>query len=158
RRFGLAATLNGAPLAASAVQASFAPAQFFVMSDDEKLAAPSFESMDAGCVFGSATTVIDPAQIIAAPLQYQTIVIGAPPAPPATSGSSSHATTANPALPATAAAPASYTLTASQLQSFSRSGAAARAPLRQVGRARFRNGSVKAGATLKPKTWTIIPK
>jgi hypothetical protein len=155
RRFTLAATLNGAPLAASAVQASFAPAHFFVMSDDEKLAAPSFESMDAGCLFGSAATVIDPAQVVAAPLQYQTIVIGAP---PATSGSSSPAATASPALPATAAAPASYTLTASLLQSFSRSGAAARAPLRQVGRARFRNDLVKAGATLKPKNWTIMPK
>ena len=33
----------------------FAPAQFFAMSDDEKLAAPSFESMDAGVVFGERT-------------------------------------------------------------------------------------------------------
>jgi hypothetical protein len=156
RRFGLTAMLNGAPLAGSAVQAPFAPAQFFVMSDDEKLAAPSFESMDAGCVFGSATTVIDPAQVIAAPLEYQTIVIGASPAQVATS--TPHGATATPAAPGSAAAPTTYTLTAPQLQSFSRSGSAARAPLRRVGRARFRNDLVKAGATLKPKHWTIMPK
>jgi len=158
RRFGLTAALNGAPLAGSAVQASFAPAQFFVMSDDEKLAAPSFESMDAGCVFGSATTVIDPAQVIAAPLQYQTILIGTPPAPAAASGPGLHAAIANPVVPASAAAPATYTLTVPQLQSLSRSGAVGRAPLRRVGRARFRNDLVQAGATLKPKGWTIMPK
>ena len=158
RRFGLTAMLNGAPLAGSAVQAPFAPAQFFVMSDDEKLAAPSFESMDAGCVFGSATTVIDLAQVIAAPLEYQTIVIGASPAPVATSSPHGATATAIPAAPGSAAAPTTYTLTAPQLQSFSRSGSAARAPLRRVGRARFRNDLVKAGATLKPKHWTIMPK
>jgi len=31
----------------------FAPAQFFEMTDDEKLSRPSFESMDAGITFGS---------------------------------------------------------------------------------------------------------
>ncbi|HEY8411238.1 MAG TPA: DUF6603 domain-containing protein [Pyrinomonadaceae bacterium] len=35
------------------VKDSFAPAQFFDMSDDEKLSRPSFESMDAGITFGS---------------------------------------------------------------------------------------------------------
>ena len=35
-------------------QAPFAPAQFFEMTDDEKLAAPSFETMEAGAVFGEA--------------------------------------------------------------------------------------------------------
>ena len=34
------------------VRELFAPAQFFDMSDDEKLAAPSFEAMDAGVTFG----------------------------------------------------------------------------------------------------------
>jgi len=32
----------------------FAPAQFFELSDDEKLSRPSFESLDAGITFGSA--------------------------------------------------------------------------------------------------------
>jgi hypothetical protein len=45
-----------------------------------------------------------------------------------------------------------------QLQSLSRSGAVGRAPLRRVGRARFRNDLVQVGATLKPKRWTIMPK
>ena len=32
----------------------FAPGQFFDMSDDDKLVAPSFESMDAGVTIGEA--------------------------------------------------------------------------------------------------------
>ena len=54
RRFAVTATLGGTPLPRTPHQAPFAPAQFFEMSDDEKLAAPSFESMEAGCVFGEA--------------------------------------------------------------------------------------------------------
>jgi hypothetical protein len=112
------------------------------MSDDEKLAAPSFESMDAGCVFGDASTVFDPAQIIPAPLEYQYVPI-------TLQGVSSAAPTN--------AAPAPYTLNVAQLQSFARSGAAARAPIRRVGRARFRNESVVAGATFAEAHWTIVP-
>lgn len=151
RRFALSAALNGTALASAALQSSFAPAQFFVMSDDEKLAAPAFETMDAGCLFGTAQTLIDATQIIAAPLTYQTIVIGTP-APAASAAPTARAASVSPAP-----APASYTLSAAQLRSFSRSGAAARAPLRRVGRARFRNDAVAAGASFKPKRWTIMP-
>ena len=52
RRFQLAATLQGQAQGVAAVRAQFAPAQFFELSDDEKLAAPSFEEMDAGIVIG----------------------------------------------------------------------------------------------------------
>jgi hypothetical protein len=153
RRFALGAALNGTALASAALQSSFAPAQFFVMSDDERLAAPAFESMDAGCLFGTANTVIDPSQIIAAALAYQTIVIGTP----AAAASAVSAARAASVSPTTASPAASYTLSAAQLHSFSRSGAAARAPVRRVGRARFRNDAVAAGASLKPKHWTIMP-
>ena len=142
RRFALTAALNGTPLLSAALQAAFAPAQFFVMSDDEKLVAPSFESMDAGCVFGDANTVFDPTQIIPAPLEYQPISITLP-------GSSSGG--------AHTAAPAPYTLSAAQLHAFTRSGAAARAPVRRVGRARFRNDSVEGAARVTPTRWTIMP-
>ena len=46
-----------AAAAATPLTAPFAPAQFFAMSDDEKLAAPSFESMDAGMRLRRATRV-----------------------------------------------------------------------------------------------------
>jgi len=142
RRFTLTAALAGTLLMSAAQQAPFAPAQFFVMSDDEKLAAPSFESMDAGYVFGDAHTTFDPAQVIPAPLEYE-------PIPITLEGSPSR-------VPSTAA-PAPYTLSADQLQAFTRSGAAARAPVRRVGRARFRNDSVEAAASFTPKRWTIMP-
>ena len=48
RRFHLTATLNGVAQTPTPVTDQFAPAQFFAMSDDEKLAAPSFETMAAG--------------------------------------------------------------------------------------------------------------
>ena len=48
------------------------------MSDDEKLAAPSFEPMDAGLVFGSDALAFDATQLVAAPLEYESIVIDAP--------------------------------------------------------------------------------
>jgi hypothetical protein len=141
RRFGLAATLNGTALESETQQASFAPAQYFTMSDDEKLVAPSFETMDAGCIFGSAATKIDPAQAVAAPLGYRTITVGEEAA----------------ALSANAAAPADYTFGTAQLAAWSRSGAAARAPVRQVGRARFRNSTAAPAASLQPTRWSITP-
>ena len=50
RRFTVTATLDGTTqLPRTPHKAPFAPAQFFEMSDDEKLAAPSFETMEAGC-------------------------------------------------------------------------------------------------------------
>ena len=153
RRFSLTAALSGAPLLSAALRADFAPAQFFEMSDDEKLTAPSFESMDAGCVFGDARALFDPAHVIPAPLEYQPIriTLQGPSTAPSTAVSSSLA-----ALIASSA-PAAYTLSAGQLQTFARSGAAARAPVRRVGRARFRNDSVEAGASFAPKEWTIVP-
>ena len=47
---------------------AFAPGQFFAMTDDEKLASPSFEDMDAGAIFGSDAIAIDDGASIFAPL------------------------------------------------------------------------------------------
>ncbi|HMF92866.1 MAG TPA: DUF6603 domain-containing protein [Vicinamibacterales bacterium] len=142
RRFALTASLAGTPLRSSPLQAPFAPAQFFVMSDDEKLAAPSSQPMDAGCVFGDEVTSFDGTQIIPAPIEYQIISI-------TLQGSTS---TAPPG-----AAPAPYTMGVAQLQTFTRSGAAARAPVRRVGRARFRNDAVESGARFNDPRWAILP-
>ena len=51
------------------LRAAFAPAQFFDMSDDEKLASPSFEEMGAGMAVGSDAVTFDAAQAVAAPLE-----------------------------------------------------------------------------------------
>ena len=75
RRFTVTASLGGVGQDAHPVQDAFAPAQFFAMTDDEKLAAPSFEDMDAGVVFGSDAVVIDEGASLFAGLEYETIVI-----------------------------------------------------------------------------------
>jgi hypothetical protein len=142
RSFALSASVAGTPLTGANVQARFAPAQFFSMSDDEKLAAPSSVPMDAGCVFGDAVVAFDPTQMIPAPLEYQIIAITLQGA----------ASTAPPA-----AAPAPYTLSVEHLQTFTRSGAVARAPVRRVGRARFRNDAVDGGARFNDPKWAIVP-
>ena len=76
RRFTItAAALNGSPQTPAATQDLFVPTQFFDMSDDEKLAAPSFESRDNGVVFGSDAIAFPAGESIDAPLVYETIVI-----------------------------------------------------------------------------------
>jgi len=64
----------------------FAPAQFFEMSDDDKLASPSFEALPAGVQIGSSQHAFGFAQRIESPLEYETRIIDRkaatpPPAP-----------------------------------------------------------------------------
>ena len=123
------------------MQDQFAPAQYFELSDDEKLAAPSFETMDAGLIFGDEAVSFDASQLIAASLQYEQIVIddlAAPPPPPK-------------------APKQTYALRADKLLALSRSGAAARAPIRTAGLARFRAQDDTPAATLKLPSWSIVP-
>jgi hypothetical protein len=141
RRFQLAATLNGQPLQTTeTLRDQFAPAQLFSMSDDEKIAAPSFEQMDAGLVFGSDAVSFDATQLIAAPLEYEAIVIDTP-------------------LPPGAPLPPSqgYALPGPQLALHSMTGAAARAPVRRVGRARFRTADRALAVSMAKPSWAIVP-
>lgn len=77
RRFTITAAMIG-PTAQSksSVQELFAPAQYFDMSDDDRLAAPSFEPMDAGVSFGGGGYAIDFGARAASAFQYTDIVIG----------------------------------------------------------------------------------
>ena len=137
RRFSLSVALNGVALTEiQSLQARFAPAQFFAMSDDQALASPSFETMDSGLVVGTDAVSFDPGQLVAAPVKYQPITI-------------------DPAA-ATQPPPGSYTLPAELLTLHSASGAAARAPQRRLGRARFRNAGPAAVSLAKP-SWAIVP-
>lgn len=80
RTFHVSATVNG-EATTTPVQASFAPAHYFEMSDDDKLVAPSFELMDAGLLFGSPSTVFDNSLIVPAPLEYDAIILNPLPNP-----------------------------------------------------------------------------
>jgi uncharacterized protein DUF6603 len=140
KRFAIAAVLNAIDLTqVTMLQAPFAPAQFFNMSDDDKIASPSFTQMDAGLVVGNDDAVtIDAAQLVAAPLEYDSIIIDTLTAdvPPKQ--------------------PAPYVLPVGQLAVHAATGAAARAPVRNVGRARFRTAGLPAVEIAEP-TWAIAP-
>ena len=140
KRFAIAAALNNIDLTqVTMLQAPFAPAQFFNMSDDDKIASPSFEQMDAGFVVGTnAAVTIDAGQLVAAPLEYNSIVIDT-------------LTTDVPPKQ-----PAPYVLPVGRLAVHAATGAAARASVRSVGRARFRTPGLPAVDIAEP-TWAIAP-
>ncbi len=76
RRFAITgAAIGVAHQSRVPVQEFFAPAQFFEMSDDEKLAAPSFEAMDAGVTLGAADYAFDFAARASSSFHYTDIVI-----------------------------------------------------------------------------------
>jgi hypothetical protein len=75
RRFAVTGTSIGTkPQERNSVRELFAPGQFFDMSDDDRLAAPSFESMDAGVTFGDSGYTAGPGKT--SPFEYTDIVIG----------------------------------------------------------------------------------
>jgi hypothetical protein len=75
RRFAITrAAIGDNEQTRDSIRELFAPGQFFDMSDDDKLAAPSFESMDAGVTFGDARHTAGPPQ--GSPFDFTDIVIG----------------------------------------------------------------------------------
>ena len=128
RRFNLAASIEGVTQDVNIVRDSFAPGQFFEMSDDEKLASPSFEEMDAGAIFGSDAISIDEGASLFAPLEYETILIDE--------------------QSAATKEPDRYILIADRLFEQVRFSAVALASIRSIGTARFRNPEVKAAVTI----------
>ena len=139
QQFKLAASFDGK--AGSTVSGAFAPSRYFHMSDDDKLVAPSFEAMDAGAVLGDDKLTFDTNAIAAAPLQYDEFVLNpvgaqAPPAAPPK--------------------PTAYPMPAEALKAQTPTGAAAQAPVRQVGRARFRNPGAGPAATLNAPNWWVM--
>jgi hypothetical protein len=77
RRFSITGAAVG-PRAGTTrnVREFFAPAQFFDMSDDEKIVAPSFEEMDAGIVIGDEGFAFSMADIAPSKFDFQDITIG----------------------------------------------------------------------------------
>ncbi|MEO8621006.1 MAG: hypothetical protein ABI625_08065, partial [bacterium] len=106
--------------------------------DDEKLASPSFETHQAGLAVGSTGVVTDLSAtgLVAATVSYTALVLDGP------------------GVPVAVAVP--HDLPATQLVQHVATSAAARAPVRQVGRARFGTGAAPA-VRVTPPRWTIAP-
>ena len=139
RRFTItAATLNDSPQAVQAAQDLFAPAQFFDLSDDERLASPSFETMDSGIVFGSDAIAIEesPDQRVGAPLKYDTIVVNA------------DGTEEFP--------PNDYVLGANRLFLQAQFASVAKASIRTTGLGKFSNARVAPAVKLAFPGWRIV--
>jgi hypothetical protein len=139
RRFALAGTMNGQ--AGTPVPGAFAPARYFRLSEAAQLAAPAFDTLDAGLVLGDATVRYAAPALVTAPLAYAPITL-----PP-------HAAPAARPVPAPRAprAPLARAALATQVAT----GAAARAPARRTGRPRFRAPGLDA--TTATATTTATP-
>jgi hypothetical protein len=136
RRFKLEAKIEGVAQDVGSVQDAFAPGQFFAMADDEKLASPSFEDMDAGAIFGSDAIAIDDGASLFAPLEYETIVI-------------------DEEGEATNEEEDRYVLIADRLFEQVRFSAVGMAPIRSVGAARFRNLDLPPAVAIRSEQFVI---
>jgi hypothetical protein len=131
RRFHItAARLDGQPQTPRPVQDQFAPAQFFAMSDDDKLASPSFAEMDSGVAFGSTDIAFDAGLVVASPLEFEDIVVD------------------DKAAPATVQ-PQRYVLGEFHFAQQVRFGAVAQAGLRRSGLARFQDDEAQAAVSVQ---------
>jgi Family of unknown function (DUF6603) len=125
--------IDGAAQSSSAVDDDFAPAQFFEMSDDARLASPSFEPMQAGVRIGSSEFAFRSNERVESPLDYETRTVDRLAATP-------------PPAPAR-----DYRLTVALLALQARHGAAGASPLRRA------RASVAPGfATLRPARWSAV--
>jgi hypothetical protein len=134
RRFKITqVTIGGGEQPSSAVADDFAPAQFFEMSDDARLASPSFEPMQAGLRIGSPEFALGFSERVESPLDYETRIIdrkAAVPPPPPTRD---------------------YRLSEALLSMHAWHGAAGRSALR-----RDHRGRATPFATIQPARWTAV--
>ncbi|MET0333331.1 MAG: DUF6603 domain-containing protein, partial [Rhizobacter sp.] len=140
RRFTLQALLDGVAQPADTLSDGFAPAQFFEMSDDEKLAAPSIEDMASGLAIGQAAPQFKAADCVGAPLSYEEFLVddlAAPPPPPRQRPR--------------------FDLALDRLQRLSATGAAARAPARITGRDRFSMAEAAPAVQVVAPRFRIVP-
>ncbi|MGH8718979.1 MAG: DUF6603 domain-containing protein [Burkholderiales bacterium] len=88
RRFAVTGiAIEGATQPSSTLNEDFAPGQFFEMSDEARIASPSFEPMQAGLRIGASDIALGFAESVASPLDYETRIVdrsaGTPPPAPA---------------------------------------------------------------------------
>ena len=142
RRFTITSvSLGGQSQAAPPpVRDFFAPAQFFEMSDDEKLSRPSFEALPAGVSFGAeAFTFSDDANdwLEVDAIAFDTITVD-----PETHAS-------HPSSPTEA-----YAMSPERLDKQARFGAAGASALRRLGSAKYRTARV--GHKVVKEGWSIV--
>jgi hypothetical protein len=132
RRFAVSATtIDGQGAERTPIGDDFAPAQFFELSDDAKLSAPSYETMDAGVAFGAPGYAMSLASGVASPLDYETRLVDA------------QAAVDEPPPP--------YRLSDALLALHARHGAAARSVLRSIART-----STTPFATLRAPGFAVV--
>jgi hypothetical protein len=141
RRFTIGSvSLGGQPRTPEPVKDFFAPAQFFEMSDDEKLSRPSFEPMTAGVGIGSKEIVFtaDPSDWLEVPaIEFDTIIVD------------KEKSASRPS-----AAPDRYRLSPELLGRQARFGAAGGSELRRSGRAKYRAAGSKHRVV--KEGWSIV--
>jgi hypothetical protein len=135
-RFTFTATLNQQTPDIEPLFEQFAPAQFFSLSEEEKLTLPSFDRLQAGVALGKTASTYAPSQAVPAPLDYELVLIDAdqplPAQPP-------------------------FKLDHEPFDLFLRRGAAALAPVRRTGSERFREEAKPQAVTLKEPEWSVVP-
>ncbi|MEH1097451.1 alpha/beta fold hydrolase [Micromonospora sp. CPCC 205739] len=133
-RFDVKVFVNGPAATVEAIQEEqFAPGQFFVLTDDERLNQPSFRRMPAGQRLATSTTGRDRWQVRAAPLDYEEKVMDEPDGVQLTARA--------------ARRPRLRRLTGDQLAVQVQRSAAAASPARRAGAGRFAGPSLGLGVT-----------
>jgi hypothetical protein len=133
RRFSITSiTIGGMAQKPTPQTDFFAPAQFFEMTDDEKIASPSFDTMEAGIMVGVDDFVFNMADGKGVVLTYKTILVDTQTSAPGTRKED-------------------YTLRRDRLFEHARFGAAGRSDVRRSGTTKFQNRERKpAVAVTKP--------
>jgi hypothetical protein len=121
RRFSITSvTVGGVAQTLTPLTDFFAPGQFFEMSDDEKIASPSFDTMEAGLMVGVDNFTFSNTDGLAMVLTYKTILVDTETGAPGTRKED-------------------YPLKPDRLFEHARFGAAGRSEVRRTGTAKFQN-------------------
>ena len=142
RQFNVTASIGEQP--GTALKAAFAPARYFEMSDDEKLATPPFRAFDSGVVLGDETASFPAGDVVTIQLGYADPIL----VDDAADGTSSMAAASAASARAASAQPW-QALSAEQVSAHLRHGPAALSPLRRSGSGRFRNKNVTPAVTVR---------
>ena len=144
RRFTITRVIVGASQESKeAVRDFFAPAQYFEMSDGEKLSRPSFELMTAGVGITTdevAFTAASGDLLEVGAIEFETVMVGKDVEQAEAGGGG--------------AGKQLYKLSAALLDKQSRFGAAAKSEVRRAGSAKYRTGVVKH--RVAKESWSIV--
>jgi hypothetical protein len=132
----------------AAVREDFAPAQYFEMSDESKLASPSYEPMDAGVRFGASDFTLGFGERIDSPLEYETRIIDRQAVAPTPTAPTAPPAPAPPALPR-------YALTEQRLYAQAWHGAAGRSDLRRGVPTAPDEAPAAPYVAIRPSAWSV---